>query len=158
VTPPLVVHVPDADRLIRAEVLRRHPGARLRPYGGSPLDVRRRPGDVLVIYCTDPLRAPHGGGVAVGVTVPGHESRAVLVFVVNLMSSLRLRPGDAGLNVAIGRTVAHELEHVRRGKPGHDRRGWFRRCADLDDLRRRCPECGFPLELGPFCPGCGRRS
>src|SRR6266446_1480238 len=151
-----IVHLPVASPLIRAEVRRRHPGARLEPYDGSPFDVRRRRGDVLVIPCSDtPPGAPRDG-VAVGTC--DRASRTVLVLTTNLAGFLCLRPGDARLDVVLGRTVAHEMEHLRRGTRGHDRRGWFSRCVDLDDLRRRCPACRFPLELGPFCPGCGRRS
>jgi hypothetical protein len=123
-----LVHVPEAGDLLSREVRRRHPRAALRQYVGDPPHVSRERRAAVVIYCCDqPPRGPRG--VALGMA--DLRSGVVLVFVRDLRRYLRLRRwDDPRLDVAIGRVIAHELEHLRRGDGAHDRAGWFRRCPD----------------------------
>jgi len=114
------------------QVRRRHPRAELRAYDGSPFDVSRSRGDAIVVYCNDqPPNVPRGG---VAGAMADLASGLVLVCVRDVRAFLRLRWDDPRLGVAIGRLIAHELEHVRRGSRAHDRRGWFRACARPEDL------------------------
>jgi hypothetical protein len=111
--PETIVHVPGASGPMMAEVRLRDPGARLRPYGGSPFDVRRARGDVLVIPCSDtPPGAPRDG-IAVGTC--DRASRTVLVLTTNLAMVLGAAAGDPRVYAAaVARVVAHEMEHLRR--------------------------------------------
>jgi hypothetical protein len=122
-----VVHVPNvtgAD-LIEREVLRRHPRAVLRPYRGTfDAAVRRRAdGEVVVGYDPEPPRE------FVGPDDLGHaylSAGAALVFTREVMAECRIGDWeDPRVAVAVGRVLAHELEHVRRGVTRHDARGWF---------------------------------
>lgn len=128
-----LVYVPEPPSLMWEEVLRRHPRTVLQEYGGELPRPDRR--SAVVAFCCDqpPYVPRRGGGVALGMTDPAR--RAVLVFTRDLRLALRLRRwDDPRLDVAIGRVIAHELEHLRRGSGAHDRRGWFRACASPADL------------------------
>lgn len=130
-----LVHLPEAGGPVRREIRRRHPHVSLRRYKGDPFSVARARGDVLVVYCNTPPRG--GPRNAIGMTE--HGSRVVLVFTNCLRAALRLRWTDPRLATAIGSTVAHELEHLRRKSRAHDRAGWFRACATPEGLIGRRP-------------------
>ncbi len=58
------------------------------------------------------------------------DKRVIAVFVKDLEKFLSLDRDNTRFKVAVGRILAHELEHVRRGNKKHDKQGWFRSCAD----------------------------
>lgn len=129
----LVVLLPDAaPDAARAEVHRLTPGAHLRPYQGDSV-VRTEPAHVALVAVE---RAPdHARQRArVMVAVADHERRLVFVFVRDLEDYLRVPRVDPRYQVALGRVVAHELEHIRRRSRDHDRAGWFLACLTRDDL------------------------
>ena len=129
----MMVHVPESDTRIRRAIRHYHPRASVREYDGDPTTVARARGDVLVIYCATPPRG--GPRNAIGMTE--HRSRVVLIFTRFMRDALRLRWADPRLPTAIGRTIAHEVEHLRRGTRGHDRSGWFTACGTPDELLAR---------------------
>jgi hypothetical protein len=113
------------------EVRRLTPWADLRTYDAGAAVLTREPGDVVVIYserAPDEMRRRGVLGKAKA------DRRLVFVFLGDLERLLRLPRGTHAFQVALGRVVAHELEHVRRGAGGHDERGWFVACLGREDL------------------------
>lgn len=113
------------------EVRRLAPWAELRSYDPASATVTRSPGEVLVMYSERAPEEMRRRGVLAKAKV---ERRLVFVFVEDLERLLRLPRGTRAFQVSLGRVVAHELEHLRRGAGGHDERGWFTACLGREDL------------------------
>lgn len=122
--------------LARQEIERLTPGLVMREYSDDK--VKLDPGDVLVIFldrCPKGVADIHRKGKAVGLplAVSRYDQRTVFVFVRDLEDALG---DDPRLKIALGRLVAHELEHVRRQSAEHDETGYFKACLSRDDLLR----------------------
>jgi hypothetical protein len=113
------------------EVLRLTPWAQLRQYDPHADVVEREPGDVVVIYDE---RAPDQARRRGVLALAKVERHLVFVFLADLEALVRHPRGTRAYQVALGRVVAHELEHVRRGSRDHERSGWFVACLGREDL------------------------
>lgn len=131
------VHLPERiGNLAKQEIVRLTPGLVLQEYSGDK--VKLDPGDTLVIFldrCPKAVAEIHRKGKAVGLplAVSRYDQRTVFVFVRDLEDALG---DDPRLKIALGRLVAHELEHVRRQSHDHDETGYFKECLSRDDLLR----------------------
>ena len=122
--------------LARQEIERLVPGVVTQEYAGDK--VKLDPGDALVIFldrCPKAVAEIHRKGKAAGLplAVSRYDQRTVFVFIRDLEDALG---DDPRLKIALGRLVAHELEHVRRQSPEHDETGYFKACLSRDDLLR----------------------
>jgi hypothetical protein len=122
--------------LAKQEIVRLTPGLVMQEYSGDK--VKLDAGDTLVIFldrCPKAVAEIHRKGRAVGLplAVSRYDQRTVFVFIRDLEEALG---GDPRLKIALGRLVAHELEHVRRQSPDHDETGYFKECLSRDDLLR----------------------
>lgn len=118
------VLIPDGSGLTRGEIVRLAPYASVFVYEGD--QVRRDPTrDVVVIYMD---RAPDHLRRRNALAVAYYEKRIVAVFVRDLEDYLRTNRGDPVFRIALGRVIAHELEHVRRQTDQHDADGFFKAC------------------------------
>jgi hypothetical protein len=122
--------------LAKQEIVRLTPGVVMQEYSGDK--VKLDAGDALVIFlerCPKAVAEIHRKGKAVGLplAVSRYDQRTVFVFIRDLEEALG---DDPRLKIALGRLVAHELEHVRRQSPDHDETGYFKECLSRDDLLR----------------------
>ena len=122
--------------LARQEIARLTPGVILRKYSGDKVQLDAS--DTLVVFverCPKALAEIHRKRKTVGLplAVSRYDQRTVFVFIRDLEDSLG---DDPRVKIALGRLVAHELEHVRRQSPDHDETGYFKACLSRDDLLR----------------------
>lgn len=117
-------------RLMRQELARFEPTLELERYSGK--SVERDPSrDVVVVYMEDaPADFREKGALAAAV----YGKRMIYVFVRDLERYLSINKGDPRFRIALGRILAHELEHVRRQRPGHDAQGYFKACLSKDEM------------------------
>jgi hypothetical protein len=97
--------------------------------------VFRQDGAVVVIFkerAPDDFRKMHPDALAVW----QRERGLVFVLLKELEDYLRLRRTDCAFAVAVGRIIAHELEHVQRGSGEHDKSGLFKAKLSREDLLR----------------------
>jgi hypothetical protein len=109
------------------ELIRLQPGADLTGYEGQPVDLG--PGDVVVVFGE---RYP-GPGQSPLADV-WLEKRTVFLFLGDIEDHLGLARGDPVFKIAVGRTIAHELEHIRRNSHDHDPDGFFARCLGRKEM------------------------
>lgn len=138
----LRVHVPVAVKDLSREEAIRIAGADLSFAEYEGTEVRRAAGEiVLLIKDETPAewrreRDPHYGAVAAA----DPERRLIFVFEKDLQRNLGLNRTDPLYRIALGRVIAHEVEHLRRAAaglpPGHDESGWFRACPSRDEMTR----------------------
>jgi hypothetical protein len=134
--------------LAKEEIVRLTPGVVLQEYAGDK--VKLDAGDALVIFidrCPKALAEINRKGTAVGLplAVSRSDQRTVFVFIRDLEDALG---DDPRFKIALGRLVAHELEHIRRQSPEHDETGYFKACLSRDDLLRLGTVGGRPLARG----------
>jgi hypothetical protein len=134
--------------LAKEEIVRLTPGVVLQEYAGDK--VKLDAGDTLVIFvdrCPKALAEINRKGTAVGLplAVSRSDQRTVFVFIRDLEDALG---DDPRFKIALGRLVAHELEHIRRQSPEHDETGYFKACLSRDDLLRLGTVGGRPLARG----------
>src|SRR5689334_11629132 len=127
--PERVVLVPAAaGKLALQEAKRLTPWARFETYQGDA--VEQGPDQVAVLFTNRRATGVFAGAVGIAL----YDRGLVLVFMRDLEDALGKNRGDPMFKVALGRVVAHELEHVRRGKPGHDETGYFAACPTRDNM------------------------
>ena len=122
--------------LAKQEVVRLTPGVVLQEYSGDK--VKLDAGDTLVIFtdrCPKALAEINRKGQPVGLplAVSRSDQRTVFVFIRDLEDALG---DDPRVKIALGRLVAHELEHIRRQSSDHDETGYFKAGLTRDDLLR----------------------
>ena len=125
------VLVPEDSRLTRLEFNRIQPTIEVVSYKGRKT-VELAPDAVLVFYVEEPPadRADLKDALAMAL----YERHRVYVFIKTLETQLRMNRSDPQFRVALGRVLAHEVEHVRRGVPGHDETGFFKACVSREYL------------------------
>jgi hypothetical protein len=126
----LVVHVPTGPGLTWKEVERLTPGVKLVQYEGTGL--WRDADDVIIVYTDD--KAPQPFKDRVLLARADYKERIVFVHVKDMESYLELNRRAPRFQIALGRVVAHELEHVRRQTGTHDTTGWFQACLSREDM------------------------
>jgi len=120
--------------LAKQEVVRLTPGVVTQEYSGDKVSLGA--GDTLVVFmdrCPKGLAAINRQTQAVGLplAVTQYDKRTVFVFIRDLEDALG---DDPRLKIALGRLIAHELEHLRRQSSEHDKTGYFKACLTRDEL------------------------
>jgi len=120
------------DGLTWREIKRLQPGIELRAYeqDGS---VYQGPTDVVVIFkdrAPTDFRTAHPNAIAV------YSRRRRLAFVIlkDMEEWLGLNRTQPQFQIALGRVIAHELEHSKRESHEHDQDGFFRSRYRQEDL------------------------
>jgi hypothetical protein len=133
----LTVHVPaEARGLTEAELVRLQPEAQVSYYSGPSVD--RLPSEPLVIFVDRCPREVREGYARLNHPAPLAaallSTSTVFVFVRDLEDYLGMPSSDPRFRLALGRVIAHEVEHVRRGSPDHDKRGFFQSCLSRTEM------------------------
>jgi len=119
----LAVWMPATNPDVSAEIKRLQPEVVIATYTGST--ITRQPGEAVV------LLGEIGADNRVGVAL---SDGRVIVYQRTLERAIDYTRGHPLFRLAMARVIAHELEHLRRGGPEHDKAGWFSRCPSKRDL------------------------
>lgn len=103
-----------------AELRRLQPDVELGTY--DPHEISAGPCDVVAGF-----RLDHAEGGVLAQAVP--SARRIYVFTRDVERAIRKDAAHPIYQIALGRLLAHELEHVRRGAGSpHDTKGFFAAC------------------------------
>lgn len=119
-----------------AEMSRLAPSVEVAYYTGDR--VERYPSEPLVIFvdrCPKEVREGYArAGQPAPLAAALLATHTAFVFVRDLEDYLGMPASDPRFRIALGRVIAHELEHLRRNSPDHDAKGFFKACLGRDEM------------------------
>ena len=130
----LVAYLPTGPGAAWKEIERLTPGVELHAYEPDAA-VFQQDGEVVVIFkerAPSEFRKLHPDALA----VCQRERGLVFVLVREIEDFLKVNRTEPAFRIAVGRIIAHELQHVQRGAP-HDEAGLFKPQLSREDLLRR---------------------